>query len=389
MYFSAIIANLRFKDVLDIIFLTVVAYYLYTWFKGTKAFKALVGLLGLGIVYTVARFWGLFLTTWVFQVFWQVLVILLIILFQSEIRQVLERVNPLRALGVRKITSLEEWIPEFIRAVFKLADKKIGALVIIERGDLVGEHITEGQELEGMPNSELLMSIFHKKSPLHDGAMFIRGGRVAMVSCYLPLSSSEGVPTKWGTRHRAALGLSERCDACVVVVSEERGTVSLARGGNMERINNSQELSEFLLEMVVPLGAPKKNWVEKIHFLMTNRWRVKLTSVALVSVLWLLLAGQQNFQVNLKVPVELKNCPKSIEVVKPVDPAVTLTIRGLRKDASTLGPEDVNVSVDLSIAHVGSRIFRITRDQILLDNDGLRVVDIDPSQLAFEFKKKQ
>ena len=87
--------------------------------------------------------------------------------------------------------------------------------------------------------------------------------------------------------------------------------------------------------------------------------------------------------------MELKNCPKNIEIVKPVDPAVTLTVRGLRKDASTLGPEDVNVSVDLSIAHVGSRIFRITRDQILLDNDGLRVVDIDPSQLAFEFKKKQ
>ncbi len=389
MYFSAIIANLRFQDVLDIIFLAVVAYYLYTWFKGTKAFKALVGLLGLGIVYTVARFWGLFLTTWVFQVFWQVLVILLIILFQSEIRQVLERVNPLRALGLRKTTSLEEWVPDFTRAVFKLADKRIGALVIIERGDLVGEHITAGQELEGVPNSELLMSIFHKKAPLHDGAMLIRGGRVAMVSCYLPLSSSEGVPTKWGTRHRAALGLSERCDACVVVVSEERGKVSLARGGNMEKIDNSDELSEFLLEMVVPLGAPKKSWMEKIHFLMTNRWREKLTSLGLVSILWLLLAGQQNFQVNLKVPVELKNPPKNIEVVKPVDPAVTLTVRGLRKDASTLGPEDVNVSVDLSIAHVGSGIFRITRDQILLDNDGLRVVDIDPPQLAFEFKKKQ
>jgi len=389
MYLSAIIANLRFQDVLDIIFLTVVAYYLYTWFSGTKAFKALVGLLGLGIVYTVARFWGLFLTTWVFQVFWQVLVILLIILFQSEIRQVLERVNPLRALGVRKITSLEEWIPDFTRAIFKLADKKIGALVIIERGDLVGEHITEGQELEGVPNSELLMSIFHKKSPLHDGAMLIRGGRVAMVSCYLPLSSSQEVPTKWGTRHRAALGLSERCDACVVVVSEERGTVSLARGGNMEGIDNPEELSEFLLVMAVSPGAPKKSWVEKIRFLISNRWREKLISLALVSILWLLLAGQQNFQVNLKVPVELKNCPKNIEVMKPVDPAVTLTVRGLRKDASTLGPEDVNVSVDLSIAQAGSRIFRITRDKILLDNDRLRVVDIDPPQLKFEFKEKE
>jgi len=389
MYLSAIIANLRFQDVLDIIFLTVVAYHLYSWFRGTKAFKALVGLLGLGIVYTVARFWGLFLTTWVFQVFWQVLVILLIILFQSEIRQVLERVNPLRALGVRKITSLEEWIPSFARAVFKLAKRKIGALAIIERDDLVGEHITEGQELEGVPNSELLMSIFHKESPLHDGAVLIRGGRIIQVSCYLPLSSSEGLPKQWGTRHRAALGVSERCDAWVVVVSEERGEVCLARGGDLERIENPEKLSEFLFEAITHLGAPKKTWMEKIRFLMSNRWREKLTSLALVSILWLLLAGQQNFQVNLKVPVELKNCPKDIEVVKPVDPAVTLTVRGLRKDASTVGPEDVNVSVDLSIAHVGSRIFRITRDRILLDNDRLRVVDIDPPQIEFEFKEKE
>ena len=101
MHFFSIIANLRFQDVVDILFLTVVAYHLYLWFRGTKAFKALVGLLILGIVYTLARSWGLFLTTWVFQIFWQVLVILLIILFQSEIRQVLERVNPLQVIGLR------------------------------------------------------------------------------------------------------------------------------------------------------------------------------------------------------------------------------------------------------------------------------------------------
>lgn len=389
MYFSAIIANLRFQDVLDIVFLTVVAYYLYSWFRGTKAFKALVGLLGLGVVYTVARTWGLFLTTWVFQVFWQVLVILLIILFQSEIRQVLERVNPLRALGLRKMASPEEWIPGFARATFRLAKRKIGALAIIEQADLVDEHITEGQALEGVPNSELLMSIFHKESPLHDGAILIRGGRITQVSCYLPLSSSEGLPKQWGTRHRAALGLSERCDAWVVVVSEERGEVSLAREGELERIENPEKLSNSLLEAVTPLGAPKKTWVEKIRFFLSNRWRQKLISLALVSILWLLLAGQQNFQVSLKVPLELKNRPEGIEIVKPVNPEVTLTVRGLRKDASTLGPEDVNVSVDLSFARAGTRIFRITRDKILLDNDRLLVVDIDPPQLKFEFKEKQ
>jgi len=129
--------------------------------------------------------------------------------------------------------------------------------------------------------------------------------------------------------------------------------------------------------------------VEKIRFFLSNRWRQKLISLALVSILWLLLAGQQNFQVSLKVPLELKNRPEGIEIVKPVNPEVTLTVRGLRKDASTLGPEDVNVSVDLSFARAGTRIFRITRDKILLDNDRLLVVDIDPPQLKFEFKEKQ
>ena len=101
MHLFSIIANLRVQDILDILFLTVIVYYLYRWFWGTKAFKALVGLLALGIVFTLARFWGLFLTTWVFQILWQVLIVLIIILFQSEIRQVLERVNPLQVIGLR------------------------------------------------------------------------------------------------------------------------------------------------------------------------------------------------------------------------------------------------------------------------------------------------
>ncbi len=389
MHFLAIVRDLRFQDALDIIFLTVVVYYLYSWFRGTKAFKALVGLLGLGIIYTVARAWGLFLTTWVFQIFWQVLVILLIILFQSEIRQVLEKVNPIRALGLRKMAMPEEWIPGFTQGVFRLAEKRIGALAMVERGDLVEEHITGGQFLDGEPNPELLMSIFQTQSPLHDGAALIKGGRITKVACYLPLSSSEGLPKQWGTRHRAALGLSERCDAWVVVVSEERGEVSLAAAGKLENVNNSERLSQLILAAVAPLSPPKKTWAEKARFLLTNRWRQKLVSLALVSVLWLLLAGQQNFQVSLRVPIDLKYFPEGLEIVRPVNPEVTLTVRGLRKDASTLKPGDVNVSLDLSFVRAGTRIFRITRDKVVLGNDRLLVVGIDPPQLEFEFKKKK
>ena len=205
-----IITNLRIQDVLDILFLTVVAYHLYIWFWGTKAFKALVGLLALGIVFTIAQSWGLFLTTWVFQILWQVLVILLIILFQSEIRQVLERVNPLKAIGRRAFPRKHDWVSNLVKTVFMLAERKIGALLIFERLDLVDEHVTGGVLMESEPTLELLMSIFQKESLLHDGAMLIRNDRVARVSCYLPLSSAKGLPEEWGTRHRAAQGLSER-----------------------------------------------------------------------------------------------------------------------------------------------------------------------------------
>ncbi|MGD8758374.1 MAG: diadenylate cyclase, partial [Deltaproteobacteria bacterium] len=271
------------------------AYHLYLWFRGTKALKALVGLLGLGIIFTVARTWGLFLTTWVFQILWQVLVILLIILFQSEIRQVLERVNPLQVIGLHKASRPEKWIPGFTQAIVALAKRKIGALVIVERTDRVQEFIAEGQPLEGEPGPELLMSIFQKESPLHDGAMLIQGGRVTQVACYLPLTPDEGLPKEWGTRHRAAVGLSERCDAWVVVVSEERGEVSLAREKEMVHVGDAEKLSQLILEAMTPISPERKSWWERVRFFLVHRWQVKAGTLFLVATLWLMLAGQQNF----------------------------------------------------------------------------------------------
>jgi uncharacterized protein (TIGR00159 family) len=384
----SILANLRFQDVLDVLFLTVVVYHLYLWFRGTKAFKVLVGLLALGIVFTFARTWGLFLTTWVFQIFWQVLVILLIILFQSEIRQVLERVNPLQAIGLRKISSPGKWITGFTQAILALAKRKIGALIIIERGHRAQEFITEGQPLEGEPTPEVLISIFQKESPLHDGAVLIQGGRVTQVACYLPLSPNEGLPKEWGTRHRAALGLSERCDAWIVVASEERGEVSIAREGKVIRVENLEKLSRLILEAVTPVAPQKITWWEKIRFPIVHRWHAKLGSLFLVSIIWLLLAGQQDFEVTFPAPLGLKNLPSRLEILEPKNPNIKITVRGLRKDASTLGDNNVFAEIDLSTAHLGNTVFAITREHIRLPNDGVYVIHIDPPQIEFKFKEK-
>jgi uncharacterized protein (TIGR00159 family) len=386
MQFISIIANLRFQDILDILFLTIVSYHLYLWFRGTKAYKALIGLLVFGIMFTVARTWGLFLTTWVFQIFWQVLVILLIILFQSEIRQVLERVNPLQAIGLRKAATPEKWIPGFTQGVFELAKRKIGALLIIERQDGVREFITEGQSLEGEPGPELLMSIFQKESPLHDGATLIQGGRITQVACYLPLSPEEGLPKTWGTRHRAALGLSERCDAWCIVVSEERGEVSVARQNEMIQIDQPQQLTQCIMEAVIPYSPKKITWKERVRLFFLTQWKVKLGTLFLISVLWLMLAGQQDFESTFSVPLVVENLPPKMQVLEPMNPRVKIRVRGLRKDASILNEKNVLARIDLSSAHLGRTTFPLTRGHIRLPNDRIYVVNIEPPHIEFKFR---
>ncbi|WP_028321110.1 diadenylate cyclase CdaA [Desulfatiglans anilini] len=386
MQFFSIITNLRIQDVLDILFLTAVTYYLYRWFRSTKAFKALVGLMVLGVVYLVARSWGLFLTTWSFQILWQVFIVLLIILFQSEIRQVLERVNPLEAIGLRRLSAPENWIAAFVKAVFAMSARKIGALIIIERVDAVAEWITAGQPLDAEPTPELILSIFQKESPLHDGAVLIKDGRLNRVACYLPLSPDEGLPKEWGTRHRAALGLSERCDAWVIVVSEERGHVSLAQGGKMIRVEDEKQLAQWVIKALRPPSTADRSWPERLQNLVINRWQTKLGTLLVVSCLWLLLAGQQDFEVSLSVPIDLKSLPATVEIVEPVNPEIGITVRGLRKDASVLNKSNVKAELDLSLARPGKRAFLITRDRVYLPNDRVQVVRIEPSRIDFTFR---
>ena len=387
MHIFSIITNLRFQDIFDILFLAVLVYHLYLWFWGTKAFKALIGLLALGVIFTLARFWGLFLTTWVFQILWQVLIVLIIILFQSEIRQVLERVNPLQMISLRRFSKSADWIPNLVTVIFSLAKLKTGALIIFERADLVEELITGGVPLESEPSPELLMSIFHKESPLHDGALLIRRDRIAKAACYLPLSSAEGLPKEWGTRHRAALGLSERCDALVIVISEERGEISVAQGRQMIQVTNIEQLSKLVKEALTSTGPAVKSWPEMILSLTVHRWPIKIAALGLVCLFWLLLAGQQNFEVTINVPLEAKNLPAKIEVLEPVSPEIAVTIQGLRKDASTLSRRNVHAEVDLSMASFGNRVFRITRDRIILPNDRIKVVSIEPPLIEFSFRE--
>lgn len=387
--FLKIFSHIRIQDLVDVFFLSIVTYHLYLWFKGTKALKALIGLMALGGIFTIAQTWGLFLTTWVFQILWQVLIILLIILFQPEIRQVLEKVNPFQGYDWRNNAKTAGWIEDLTESCFRMGRRGIGALVIIERSDQVDELLTGGVSVEGAPKPELLLSIFNKESPLHDGAVIIRNGKVVSAANYLPLTSTEDIPNAWGTRHRAALGLIEKSDAWVVVVSEERWEVSLARDGHVGSLEGPESLIAALTDSMTTDRSPKKGLLDHFRQLLTQRWPIKLGIFALVGFVWLIFAGQQDFEVNFEVPVQIENLPSKFEILEPPKPTVSLTARGLRKDASTLSQRNVDIKLDLSLANQNRNTFRITPYHISLPNDRIDIVKIKPEFITFTFSLKE
>ncbi len=373
---------------LDILFITIIAYQFYVWFWGTQAFKAIIGIVALSGVFIIANAWGLFLTTWVFQILWQVFVILLIILFQKEIRQILERFNPLKAFGIRQESNSNGWIPGLVIWAFAAAKKKLGAVIVFERSDRVFELITKGIVMECDPLPEILYSIFNKESPLHDGGILISNGKIIKVSCYLPLSVREDLPQEWGTRHRAALGLSEQCDAGVLIVSEERGEISVFMNQIVQKIKDPEALSMLLTQMPPEQKEQYHSIKETIKFWFTRRYKIKAIIFTAVFVLWMVLAGQQNFEREIEISMQYKNIPVNLVVAKPLDQKVTMTCRGLRKDVSLLNENNSSAFMDLLSAPPGISFYNMNPRNINLPNNRVQVVNITPSKVEITLVKK-
>ncbi|MBC2705355.1 diadenylate cyclase [Desulfobacula sp.] len=388
MNLFAILSNIGLPDILDILFISIVSYQLYIWFWGTKAFKALIGIILLSGVFIVAKSWGLFLTTWVFQILWQVFVILLIILFQREIRQMLERFNPLKTIGFKYKSAADGWVPPFAGWAFDVAKKRIGALIVFERIDLVFDLITKGISMECDPQPEILDSIFYKESPLHDGAILVSKGKILKTSCYLPLSAREDLPQEWGTRHRAALGLTEQCDAWVMIISEERGEVSFAVDNDIRKVNDEKELAALLEDAAFDFKETDTDIKKKIKSWFTRRYKIKTIVLALVFIMWLLFAGQQNFEKKINLPLNFRNTPAGLMVSQPIDPKISIICRGLRKDVSLLDENNIITSIDLFSARPGTSFYNITTGNLTLPNDRVHIVHITPARIELTLGKR-
>ena len=380
MHLINLIPTPTWRDVVDILFLTVVVYQLYVWFRETRALRVIIGLVVLGGIYSIAKLWDLFLTTWVFQILWQVLLILLLILFQSEIRQVLEKVSPMRYLRSRRRGFKKTFAKELSQMLFELAAERTGALIVLVRNNNPSEFIHAGQTIMALPDAALIKSIFNRLAPAHDGAIIINHDRITQMGCILPLSKNEELPEKYGTRHRAALGLSELTDAVCLVVSEERSEVASVVEGKIVTWKDPEALANNLGELI---GGPAiRVPTVKAFFkgLFIKNWRTKLTALAMVTVAWVILASQQEAEITITTPVQLINLPADLILGQGSTSTVDLSVSGRRSTIRDLRDQDVQVSVDLSGITEGRHLIKLTAKNIFLPF-GVKIDQVAPQKI--------
>jgi len=236
---------ISYKDLLDILGTSLIVYGVLYFLRVTKGIQILKGLVLLALIWALASLLGLKTVSTIFEKLWMVGLFSLVVIFQPEIRKALSKLGQATQLTSSK--PLEEKVVErLVRACALMSERLMGALIVIERNQEL-EPILEGcVTIDAVVSVELLITIFDPLTPLHDGAVVIRGDRIAYASCVLPLSKSSEIPRKYGTRHRAGLGISEESDAIAVIVSEETGEISVAVGGKFHR-NLDQELLKSLL----------------------------------------------------------------------------------------------------------------------------------------------
>ncbi|HEX2930897.1 MAG TPA: diadenylate cyclase CdaA [Candidatus Binatia bacterium] len=247
-----LIPQIRWQDVVDIGIITFLVYRALQIVRGSRAMQMIMGLAVILVVYASSRALGLFTLNWILDNFLASIILVIIVIFQSDIRRALTQVGsaPLFGAAERTVQKREDIIGEVVQASVALAEQHVGGLIVIEREVRLNEYMEIGTRLDARVSRELVQSVFLPHSPIHDGALVIQKGRVTAVRCLLPLSTNPNLRKTWGTRHRAALGVTEESDAVAIVISEQEGTVALVVGGNVTENIDGDRLRAALQGLV-------------------------------------------------------------------------------------------------------------------------------------------
>ena len=374
-----LLESFRWQDVVDIVLNSYILFRFYVLFRGTNVFRVLIALTLLWFFQQIAGYMGLIVTSWVVQGIVAVAALIIVVVFRNEIRNVLQAKN-LRTIlwGFAPKARLAP-VDIIADSAFELARRNHGAIIVIPGEEDIRELAQGGLDWNGDISREMLLSVFFPDNPVHDGAAIVEGDRVSRVGAILPLSRREDLPSHFGTRHRAALGLSEISDAVVVVVSEERGEVSLAKGTRLRGIGSRRKLAQKLEEH---FGIADEQGPHQ------KRERIEISIAALVSLLfiagfWFSISQGLETLITFDVPIEYQNRDPNREIVQTSVNTVRLTLSGSGTLIKSMRPDQVRVRLDLTNTLIGQNHFSITSQNITLP-PGIVLKGVTPHNVSVD-----
>ncbi len=376
--FFNLFSGFRWQDALDILLNTYILFRLYVLFRGTNVFR---GLLAIGVLWGVSQTalaLGLIVTNWAIQGVIAVAALIVIIVFRNEISGVIQTKNLKSFLWKIPQYQLHTPLNIIAKSVNELAQKKIGALIVLPLKQGLDSIVQGETSLKSKLSQEMLVNIFWPGSPLHDGAAIIQGDQIFSAGALLPLSKKNDLPPFFGTRHRAAAGLAELTDAMVIVVSEERGEITVFKENNIYFIKNILDL-EKLLQKYAGDDSTKRR---------SKHQTLELASVGLISLfcitgIWASFSKGMETFAEYEVPVEFINPAQKMEIVSSSTSNVKLLISGARPLVQSIKPEQINIKLNLSQSFVGDNKLAITQNNIQLP-PGIRLKKINPSELTIK-----
>jgi len=357
-----LISSLRWQDIVDIGLVSYILFRFYVLFRGTNAFRVLIGMTILWFFQQVAVSMGLIVTSWVVQGIVALGAFIIIVVFRNEIRSVLQASHLKAILWDVSSKAVASTIEIIVQSVYDMGLRKCGALMVFPGKDDVEEVIQSGIPWKGQISKEMILSVFWPDNPVHDGAAVIQGDQLVQVGAILPLSRRDDLPTYFGTRHRAALGLAEVTDALIIAVSEERGDVVVARDGSLKVVKQKQNL-EQILQQHKGVASKKGRELIKEKLMVVA---AALFSVIFISGVWFSVSRGGDTLLTFESPVVYLNRDPSMEIVQTSVNTVSLELVGSGALMKSIKPDQVQVKLDLSQSKVGPNSFTITRESISL-----------------------
>lgn len=338
----------RFRpaDAADIAIIAVFLYSALVWFRETASRRIAMGVTAIMILYFVAVTFNLYLTSQVLHAGFAIVLIMLVVIFQDDLRRGFERLATMGAWRFRQPAPPPSELDTLVEVAFSLAEGKIGALMVVQGHDKLDRHIHGGIPLAAQISKPLLESIFDPHSAGHDGAVIIRGGTIDQFSAHLPISKNRSEIGHRGTRHAAALGISERCDALAIAVSEERGVVSIAQNGRIRAALSPADLKGCLeIFAADTFPVPKESWWK--HYVVRHL-PLKILALVLSVVAWVLFAyNPSTIERTFLVPIEYRNVPTGLVIGKNAPAETHVTLSGTEPAFRLLDPTGLTISVDL------------------------------------------